>query len=56
MRNGTSNNHRPDNLPVFQMKEFEKDNDSDKNLLIRADFYPIFENMTFKQQWENLFL
>lgn len=56
MRNGTSNNHRLDNLPVFQMKEFEKDNDSDKNLLIKADFYPIFENMTFKQQWENLFL
>jgi hypothetical protein len=56
MRNGTSNNQRPDNLPAFQMKEFEKDNDSDKNLSIRADFYPIFDNMTFKQQWENLFL
>ena len=56
MRNGTSNNHIPDNLPVFQMKEFGKDITSDKDQLMKPKFAPIFENMAFKQQWENIFL
>lgn len=56
MRNETNNYHRSDNLPVFQMKEFGKDIISDKDLLMKPKFAPIFENMAFIQQWENLFL